>query len=425
MITSFNKKIWLLTAIYLMWLLIVLFIFGYTPTNDTESYIEYANIVISEKTFYPSERTIIANPLPFIWNIGSINLIVASLALFVSFYPLLPLMCLMKAFTAFFTAKIAERLFNQQVALSVMILYIFYPNNWGQSTTLLSETPMVFLEMASIYLLMSENRKNNAFGGALLAIANWFRPVAIVIVISMIIYWLFCKRKQWFQKSIILLISYTTVITVIGGINYFRIGHFVYQAESLWFNMAEATYENGTSPRYNTDPYPKGTARYIENRKQKTCFECNQIWKERSIAWLKKHPIDYLEKVPGRLLHLYYADIDNISAFRTEKQKPEENFITLPYRHLFTQFLALDGVQLLAFFNTIFYGILMICFLLSIFKAIPKLKNAFLPLFIVIFGSISLVLVVHGETRFKAPYMPFIFIMAAFYLQSMWKRNLT
>ncbi len=29
--------------------------------------------------------------------------------------------------------------------------------------------------------------------------------------------------------------------------------------------MAEATYEPSVAPQYNTDPYPKGTIRYIEN----------------------------------------------------------------------------------------------------------------------------------------------------------------
>ena len=40
-------------------------------------------------------------------------------------------------------------------------------------------------------------------------------------------------------------------------------------------------------------------------------------------------------------------------------------------------------------------------------------RSTFLPLFIIVAGSLALVLVSHGETRFKAPFMPFFFMLAA------------
>ena len=55
--------------------------------------------------------------------------------------------------------------------------------------------------------------------------------------------------------------------------------------------MAEATYETTVAPHYNTPMYPKGTIRYIDNMKNKTAIENNEIWKTRSIKWLKKHPL--------------------------------------------------------------------------------------------------------------------------------------
>ena len=36
-----------------------------------------------------------------------------------------------------------------------------------------------------------------------------------------------------------------------------------------------------------------------------------------------------------------------------------------------------------------------------------------MPLMVVVGGSIALVLAIHGETRFKDPFMPFIFMLAA------------
>lgn len=50
-------------------------------------------------------------------------------------------------------------------------------------------------------------------------------------------------------------------------------------------------------------------------------------------------------------------------------------------------------------------------------------RKAFIPLMIVIGGSISLVLAIHGETRFKAPFMPFIFILAAITITHYMNKN--
>ena len=51
-----------LSGIYFVFLLLVLLIFGYTPANDTEGYIEYARICIEEGQPYPCLGTIEGQP---------------------------------------------------------------------------------------------------------------------------------------------------------------------------------------------------------------------------------------------------------------------------------------------------------------------------------------------------------------------------
>lgn len=74
-----NRPFFLLTAGYFLWLLAVLLIFGYTPTNDGEGYLEYARHCLQEGQPYPT--TTIYNEVPFIWNIGIINLVELSLGI--------------------------------------------------------------------------------------------------------------------------------------------------------------------------------------------------------------------------------------------------------------------------------------------------------------------------------------------------------
>lgn len=399
---------------YFLFLLIVLGVFGYTPTNDGEGYIEFAKECIAFGQPYPCTPTIVGKP--FIWNIGQINLVALSLSLFQSVFPILLLMCFLKALTAYCIARLSELLFNKSVGTIAIILYILYPNNWGQSTTILSEIPSVALTLSALLLVLQQRQGIYLFiAGLLLGLANWFRPIGLVFIGSLFLFYLLFERKALLYKLGMTLLGYAMFILTVGTMCYLRTGYFLYQSDTLWFNMAEATYEKSVEPHYNAEMYPKGTARYIENREQKTAIECSQIWKERSLEWLKDNKLHYIQKVPGRLAYMYVNDMDNLPAFGTDKSKSENNYITLPYRSLYKAWHTLSPLQWLAVFNLIYYIGLLLGFCLALFQLCRKraYRSLFLPAFITIGGSLALVLAIHGETRFKAAFMPFIFIMAA------------
>ena len=430
----FNRYCWALTIGFLLLLLGVLIVFGYTPTNDGEGYIEYAQIAIADRQPYPTLHHIIGKP--YIWNMGIINLVALSLGLTKSLYPLLILFCIMKALTAWLLAQTTAKLFNRQTALIALILYILYPNNWGQSTMLSSEIPMLFFVMVGIYMATApptapegasiplkaivspsgdeRGAISGAVGGAL-ALANWFRPVAAIFLLTLVVYFFLFRKRQWKKLTLYLLSGYAIMVLLIGTSCYLRTGYFLYQADSLWFNMAEATYEADSQPHYNTEVFPKGTARYIDDMQHKTAIECSHIWRERSLKWLSEHPVEYLKKVPARLYYIYQNDIDNLAAFLPTKTDAANNFITLPLGSLRTQFSQLSAVQYFALFATILYLLLL---LLATAGALRLMLNgrwqeAFLPVFIIVAASLALALLIHGETRFKAPFMPFLFMLAA------------
>ena len=439
----FNQCCWALTIAFLLLLLGVLIIFGYTPTNDGEGYIEYAQIAIADRQPYPTLHHIIGKP--YIWNMGIINLVALSLGLTKSLWPLLLLFCVMKALTVWLLAHTTAKLFNRQTALIALILYILYPNNWGQSTMLSSEIPMLFFVMLGLYLsplaslstsetatptapekastplkaIVSPSRDERVVvAGALLALANWFRPVAAIFLLTLIVYFLLFRKHHWKKFTLYLLSGYALVILLIGTSCYLRTGYFLYQADSLWFNMAEATYEADSQPHYNTEVFPKGTARYIDDMQHKTAIECSQIWRERSLKWLSEHPVEYLKKVPARLYYIYQNDIDNLAAFLPTKTDAANNFITLPLGSLRTQFSQLSAVQYFALFATILYLLLLLLATAGVLRLMlnGRWREAFLPVFIIVAASLALALLIHGETRFKAPFMPFLFMLAASFL---------
>ena len=454
--TLSNNAYLIISALFLLLLIAILCIFGYTPTNDGEGYLDYARIALAEHQPYPSPKTILGQP--FIWNPGIINLIILSLWAFQSLWPLLLTLCLMKALSAFLVAKIASKLFSHQTALIALFLYILYPNNWGQSTMLSSEIPMVFFTLLAVNLSLKNNNSPRLLrprrshiplqfpAGITLAIANWFRPVATIFLVALVLYHplkrsrLLRPRRNSTSPILHLLSGYILTILIIGTSCYLRTGYFIYQSDTLWFNMAEATYEKDPQPHYSTEMFPTGTARYIQDMQHKTAIECSHIWRQRSLKWLAEHPAQYLSKIPARLYYVYKNDIDNLSAFLPDKSNPAENYVTLPLKsilHLSKNSLTFrEGttVASLAIITTIFYILLLLS---AIIATITTLRttlhsplnpqrhfhseaekqlstlNITLLLFIIIAGSLALVLAVHGETRFKAPFMPFIFILAA------------
>lgn len=399
---------------FFFFLLAILLFVGYTPTNDGGGYIEYALMSLKDGQPYPSHSTILGQP--FIWNIGHINLIALSLWLTRSIVPVLVLMCALKAVSAFVIARITELLFNHRTGLIAILLYIAYPNNWGQSTMLLSEIPSVALALTALYLTLKYNRaKAWIAAGLLFAVATWIRPISPIYIGSAFLYHLLFNRRLILKRYACIVGSYAVLLIVFGTSCYLRTGYFLTQPTTVWFNFIANTYEKSTKVDYTQPVYPKGTARCIANREKLTALQCRDIWRQRSLQWLGNHKIAYLKKVPGRLFWMYYEDIDNIAAFLKDKQHAENNYVTLPATSIAHQINSLSPIQYFALINEIFYLIIVLMAVTATAQLLRKRDDCslFLPLFIIVAGSLALVLVSHGETRFKAPFIPFLFMLAA------------
>lgn len=406
------NKLYIIAAIFFIGLLTILFIFGYTPTNDGEGYIENARICLSEGQPYPTNT--IYKTAPFVWNIGIINITELSLWLFDSVKPLLVLFCLFKALTALFISLTAQRLFGYRTAILCITLFALYPNNWGQSTMISSEIPSTMLAVMAVYLIVCH--KKYFLAGLALALSNWFRPTATIFLIAIILYiLLFYKEKKVFPIAK-LIAGFSLLIAIVGTSCYLRTGKFIYQARSYWFSMVDECYDGAeVAPHWNQPIWPKGTPRFIENHENMDCFQYEKIWKERSITWLKDNKLAYLSKIPGRIYYMYQSDYDNMPAFLYNKSDAASNYITIPFKHLLSEYKTILFAQWISLFAMIFYGCLLLMAIINTVKLIKcgRKESLFLPLFIVIGGTLALVLVMHGETRFKDPLMPFVFILSS------------
>lgn len=390
---SYRQLILLLIALFTILQFVILFTFGYTPYPDSDGYLYLAQESLHYNEAYPI--TSLLNDYPFLWNIGSINITAISLALFNSIIPLLAVYALMKGITGWLFYGLTRKICGIQTAFIALIIYIIYPANYGECTSLLSELPFMFFIMSGIYLAIVKDK--TLYGGILLAVANWFRPMGIVFLVAVMIFFLF----KW-QKSLRLFIGYMAVITIIGCATMYRTGLFLYQAKSGWMALMD----------YSSDHSPASLE--VLNREDWNVAQKDSAWQALFFDWLKDHPAEYVKQIPVKLANTYASDNVNMCTFIPNKADKEYMYEEVSMKTLTDSFPKLSAVQWLTVINLIIYLCIIVSALCSLYWF--NRNNYLLPVSIIVLGTLLLLFVGHGESRFHIPFMPFFIILASIFI---------
>jgi Ca2+/Na+ antiporter len=390
---SHRQLTYILIAVFTLLQLVILAIFGYTPYPDSDGYQLLAQEAIEYGEPYPVSSLI--NDYPFLWNIGPINMTAASLALCHSITPLLVIYALMKGTTAWLFYAVTSKICGARTAFIALIIYIVYPANYGESTSLLSELPFMFFIMLGVYLSIVRN--HSLLGGMMLAIANWFRPMAIVFLLAMIIYFLF----KW-RKSLKLFIGYAVTIMIIGCTSMWRTGLFLYQAKTGW--MALTDYSTNHSQQ----------SMEVRDNRDWNVSQKDSAWRSLFIDWLKDHPTEYIKQMPAKLVNTYISDNVNMCTFIPNKEEKEYMYEEVSMQTLIKNFPMFSTVQWLTIVNLAIYFLILISALLELFYF--QRNTSILPCSIIAIGTLLLLFVGHGEARFHQPFMPFFIMLTAIFI---------
>ncbi|HEY9551123.1 MAG TPA: hypothetical protein VIQ97_02455 [Prevotella sp.] len=384
----------LFTAIQLL----ILATFGYTPYPDSEGYLLLARQCVEQAQWYPMANSL--HELPFLWNIGAINAVVASLYLFHSITPLLVFYAFLKGATALITYLLTAKLANRRMALVALLLYVAYPANHGECTSLLSEIPFIFFSLLGVYLSLC---RHPFYGASLLAVANWFRPMGMVFLATLIIYHLVQKNRKYLLQT---LAGYALMIMLIGGTAYISTHRFIFQAKTGWMALLQ----------YSIDQTQEEEHIYLPDSTD--CIEKDALWRQQALRWIVQHPTEYVAQMPKKMANTYVSDNVNLCTFLPNKAHRPYLYSELSMQTLKTSFPKLTPVQALTVFNLLYYYALMGLFLMSIvyFYRRRKLKLLLLPLSIVVIGTLVLLFAGHGEARFHLPFMPFIIMADALFI---------
>lgn len=140
----------------------------------------------------------------------------------------------------------------------------------------------------------------------MLATANWFRPMGIVFLVALLIFFLF----KW-RKSLKLVIGYAVMITIIGCATMHRTGLFLYQAKTGWMALMD----------YSSDHAPKSLE--VLKRADWNVSQKDSAWQSLFFDWLKDHPTEYVKQMPPKLVNTYVSDNVNMCTFISNKTDKE------------------------------------------------------------------------------------------------------
>ena len=399
-----------IVVVFILLQLTILSIFGYTPYPDSQGYILLAKECLAHNELYPIASNL--HELPFVWNVGSINLTFFSLKLFNSIVPLLVLYSLMKGFSAWLVYETGRRLSSYNVGIIALFIYILYPANYGEGTSLLSETPFIFFSLAAIVAVLSHR---NILAASLLVAANWMRPMAVIFVIAIVIYYIAYGKKK---RISVFIASYLLGIALIGTLSHHRTGHFIYQAKTGWMALMQYSWDHDSDQTDDYALFKYKDPNYISSKDNYDAVERDSVWQSHFWIWLQNNPDEYFKQMPRKFVNTFATDNVNFCTFIPDKSEAEYMYHEVSMPVVLQSMPKLSAVQVLTVVNLIVYYTLMFFAALSVLKfiRIKKYKIIVLPFTVISTGTLLLLFVGHGEARFHQPFMPFIILLVALYI---------
>jgi hypothetical protein len=394
--------------------IVILLVFGPTPYPDSTGYFGLAKDCIEKGDWYPA--VVGLNKLAFIWNTGTVNAVVFSLRLFGSVVPLLVVYSLIQGASAWLIYEIVRSLFSERTARIVLLLFVVYPANYGQGTSLLSECPFIFFSLLSFYFALC--RRHWILAGCLLALANWFRPMGLVMLLPLVGYILY-RRPRCFYRPVA---GYLLGVCFIGGMAWWRTGHFIAQAQTGWMSLLTYSVDNNKDSEDDWLPHVLQPSDTIGNKEWRTAsldalpvYQKDRVWRQRWMSWLKDHPSDYLKQMPVKLVDTYATDNVNLCVFLPHKQDRSYLYEELSMRTIVHDRFHWTPVQWITLVNLAYFYFLLLSAVVGtwILFRCRLCPSAIIPLGVIFVGTTVLLLFGHGEARFHQPFMPFIMMLSA------------
>lgn len=320
---------WMVFAIWVIIQICLVVKYWDMPNHDDALfYVKYATECIEAGTLYPAPHN---QYDPFVFGPGYVNLLIGVHSLFGSFSFMRLLNLLLNIAMVFEIWILARRIFNDRIGYYSSILYMLIFSNLYIPIALLTDLPFTFLLLTALLLCTSRKLLPVIAAGVLIALANWFRPLAIVFLLVIIV--LFIVKKRRLHNYMALVLPLILTVFLIGQHAKSRTGHFVYQAVSGGYNLAMSSFDEANGlVNFNGFGNPDNYI-YLKPADY-TYMERDSLLKRASVRWILENPLKYLLQIPVKLVALYCEDtwterVKTDMGFRVVLSKVKDNKLKL------------------------------------------------------------------------------------------------
>ena len=379
--------------------------------SDAESYLELARYCAEENTWYPGPRDMYAT---YIFGNGYVNLLSVVMRLSQNMLWAFLLNVLFTQMIVLSWADIAGQLTGRtQTACLTVVLLCTMCGLWGEAVA--TRTELCFMAFMGVSLALSLRKNAGALfaAGALMALANWVRPLLVVFLPGVLL--LFLMRRIGWKRVLAYMAGLALVIVLVGTRAYQRTGRFVYQAQTMGVNMLMGANDDADGS-YVGEIYEEGKPGYVEPGSGVTFDERDARYKRYAVEWIMEHPLRFAALAPAKLFYYLATDIYCGSSFFGNRIQTDNLDYIRELAAILTgrgerPFAPGDAVVILSQLTYMFVFIAYVVFVVVCLCRRCWLR--LLPLHLIFALSCGVTVMTVGGARYHMPYLPIFCLCAA------------
>ncbi len=393
-------------------------LFDGQPTSDAARYVGDAMENVVAGTWYPVESDFWGQGTA---GTGYVNFLIFLFRLTdnvrIAYFANILLVQLM----LFSVVNIAKKITLSDTAGYVTaIFFCLFGTFWSE--VCFARTEIFFTSLAVFALALAV--RNGKFGviasGAILAYANWARPLAVAFIVAIV--WFFLCNGVKIRQYVKFFAGFFAVVLLLMTFTYFNSGEFIYQPTIASGNFLMGANEDADGS-YDDTVFAEGKAGYIpdEVKKEMHYSEINAVYKEAGDEWIRRNPVRYLSLMPKKLFYFIATETYSFdSYFDNEKVTSGASYLKEVISVVTGK--ADRGIMLgdvMAIYTQIFY---MLMFALFIVGVVFSLVKGYWRSMSFIYGiyliGVAASLYTVGGARYHFPYLFVVLITAAVFVDA-------
>ncbi|MBO5359200.1 MAG: hypothetical protein J6B25_00010 [Clostridia bacterium] len=328
----------------------------------------------------------------------------------------------------FATVYIAKKVSGSQTAAYLTAIYFcLFGTYWSEICIARTELFFTALAMLALALAVRSSKISVIVSGALLAYAQWARPLAPAFIVAII--WLFMCRGEKLKTYVKFAAGFVSVVALLTAFTYFNSGEAVFQPTIADGNFLMGANEDADGS-YNSTVFLEGKAGYLtpEQKAELSYDEINEIYRSAAIEWIKENPVDYLKLIPKKVFYFLATETYSGDIYFNNKifTSGKNYLVSLVNIINGTGERALEFGDVVIVYTQGFYMFVMLLFFAGV---IHSMKKGYWRSMSFLYGiyliGIAASIYTVGGARYHFPYLSVVIITAAMFTDAVFVRRKT